>query len=234
MCALIQFGSIVTGITGKLGGHVYGNSQNGGTIRNKPATKKLWGYIKRGASGGGQSPQTNVSVISQAWKDLDDTERAAWSAYAVQYYTTRNLYGTHSLSGYTCFSKLNHNILLCGLPLITVPVPKVSLTDPGTCNFSTLSTSVVKIAYSNSLNPDEYFLVSATGTNTVTLIAQKKGFKIMGAYSSSVASPLDISTVYTQLKGAPLSGGWVTGKIEVINGVTGQRGMARSFTHVVA
>lgn len=232
--ALIQFGSIVTGIAGKLGGHVFGNSSNGGTIRTLSKTKKLWGYIKRGSSGGGQSPQNNVSVISQAWKDLDDSYRAAWSAYAVQYYTTRNLYGTHSLSGYTCFSKLNHNILLCGLPLSITPVPKITLTDPGTCNFSTLTTSLIKVSYVNGLAANEYFLVSATGTNSVTLIAQKKGFKIMKSFSSSFASPLDITAEYIAAKGSPLSGGWVTGKIEVINGLTGQRGMARSFTGQVA
>src|SRR4051812_17501208 len=129
--ARVQFGAIVTGMSGKLGGHVFGNSLNGATIRNKQATKKLWGYIKRGTSGGGQSPQTNVSLISQAWKDLDDSERAAWTSYAVQYYTTHSLYGVHSLTGYSCFSKLNHNILLVGGSIITVPVPKVTLSDPG-------------------------------------------------------------------------------------------------------
>lgn len=232
--ALIQFGAIVTNIAGKIGGQIFGGSQNGATLRNQVRNKKLWGFASISGTGNGQSPQTNVSIISQSWKDLTDAQRLAWTSYAVQYYTTRNLYGVHSLSGYACYSKLNHNLLLCGVPIITDPVPKTTLTDPGTCSISALSPTVFTVAYTNSLNPDEYFLISATGTNTVTLSIQKKGFKIIRNASSSVANPIDIYNYYLNIKGAPLSGGWITVKVEVINVVTGQRGMSRSTSHQVA
>lgn len=232
--ARIQFGSLVTGISGKVGGHIFGNSVNGPTIRNNTQRKKLWAYGKRTGSFSSLQPQVNVSLISQSWKDLTDAERAAWVSYAVQYYTTLNLYGSHTLTGYACYSKINHNILLCGLPLITIPVPKQSMTDPGTCSVVTLSPTVFTVAFTNALSHGEYFLVSCTGTNSVTLTPQKKGFKIIQVFDFHATSPLDIASNYIAIKGAPLTGGWVTVKIEIINVLTGQRGMARSFTHVVA
>lgn len=232
--ARIQFGSIVTGISGKLGGHIFGNSVNGPTIRNLAASKKLWGYIGGGSHRGAQTAQVNVSLISQTWKDLTDAERSAWTSYAVQYYTTHSLYGAHSLTGYSCFSKLNHNILLVGGTIITIPVPKVTLSDPGIVGIQTLTTGSFLVAFSGSLTPDEYWLVSATGTNSVTLVAQKKGFKIIKSFSSSQATPLPIIAEYTDIKGAPLIGGWITVKVEIINRVTGQRGNAKSAVSVVS
>lgn len=228
--ARIQFGSLVTGIAGKLGGHLFGNSLGGATIHNLPRTsrsKKLWGYIKR-------QQHINVATVVAAWKDLSDAERAAWTSYAVTFYTTLSLYGKHTLTGYACFSRVNHNILLTGNSIITVPVPKVGLTDPGSITINSLSPTVFTVAYVNSLGPDEYFLIAASGTNSVTLIPQVKGLKVIQAFSSSVASPLDIYNNYAGLKGAPLSTGWVTVRAEVINATTGERGMLKRVSHVVA
>lgn len=112
--AIIQFGDIITGMRGSVGGATYGNSRSGFTKRNKPIPTQPVSS-ERGLARG------LLAFWQGQWRTLTDTERAAWNAATANFPRVNSLGITYYLTGINLFSAFNINLALANETAITAP-----------------------------------------------------------------------------------------------------------------
>lgn len=239
--ARIQYGSIVTGMSGKLGGHTYSRSGYGGIVMNKtntPTKGKLWGNRDYGSdtvSGtGSNNAGLSVSKTSQAWKALTDAERQAWTTFSAAHFHIDPFGNKVSLRGYTFFMRVNTRLANIGKPYLTIPAADTIITDIGPISLTPLTTTSMKVNITNSIAPNEWVVVLATGSNSVGLVAPKKAHKFIQAFKSPVDLHLDVFDAYEAIKGAPLINAGVGVGVYVLNEDNGQIGPIVYSTNLVS
>ncbi len=228
--ARIQMGSIVTDISGKLGGHVYGSSRYGKTLSNKSSGKRKSLTFNTN----GNNVALNIATVSQSWLALTDSQRLAWQSYAVSYCTKTTNFGTHTLAAYTAYSRVNHNLLLCGEALIQDPVAPEIVTPLDAFGIASLTPSNFSISWSGGLSPNETFLVRASAGRSAGLGLQPRSLKLIKTFTSLDIPPYDILASYIKLKGAPVVDTVITVEVFIIDHVTGQRGKSRVLSSAVS
>lgn len=111
--ALIKLGSIVTGISGKLGGQTFGSGRSGAYVRNT-------GSIARSPSKLQMNRRVAMGEISQIWKTLTPSQRTAWNNGAAGL-TYKNRLGEDKVpSGYQLFMQRNAYLRMAGQNLVTI------------------------------------------------------------------------------------------------------------------
>lgn len=216
--ARIQYGAIVTDISGKLGGHSFSRSGYGGTIstkNNTNARKKLWGYLKR-TSGPG------IQITSQMWRTLSDSQRAAWDAAAALQTKTDPFGNKHVLSGYAFFMRCNNKLHIIGQPYISDPVAFGTVTR---LTLFTLTVSVgsgITVAFDNSLARNEFVVIGASQTGSTGADVSNPRIRVIQTFDNAASPPYDITTNYVDKYGEPIQYGKVGVSWYVINGLSGQ------------
>lgn len=109
--AKIKFSALVSEMSGKLNGSVVVRGKSGAFIRNR--------VIPINANTASQNAvRQNFAIISKAWSNLTETQRATWNA-GVENWKYSNLFADiKKLSGKALFQKLNSNLVLNGFALI--------------------------------------------------------------------------------------------------------------------
>lgn len=115
--AKIKLGTIVTDISGKVGGNVFAKNKAGAYIRRKSTIsnpQSVAQMLVRGV----------FASLSQGWRNLSDVNRQSWIDGAANF-MRMNVFGDNvKLSGKALFQSLNQNLLNVGLAQIdTCPVP---------------------------------------------------------------------------------------------------------------
>ena len=114
--ARVQYGALVTEITGSIGGMTFQNSKSGFTVRLKPSMSRYYSA--------NQTPHIQLlNTISYYWRKLTLIQQLAWDNLAAANIHT-NIYGRqYYLSGFNLFSSVNFNLNLIGeLGILNPPV----------------------------------------------------------------------------------------------------------------
>lgn len=100
MCALIKTGSLISDITGKVGGHVFQRTSSGLALRSGPAP------INKGINTQNEN-RIIATRIQQAWRALSVSDRNLWEVYATfkNKSTRKNILG--KLTGQSIFMQEN-------------------------------------------------------------------------------------------------------------------------------
>ena len=193
--AKIKLGSLVTEITGKIGGHQFSNSPTGTILANSPSQLKKNSY----------NLSSNLAVtttVKQAWRSLSQATRNTWCDWAqVNVYDTSAfaitnpfkpsvLTSSYLQRGYQLFIQYNVLRLNYGLSILTVPastphhIPPISVTVgtpsteiqfnlsrsyTGTKEFFVASISAPLPSF--RLNPGKSFIRQNLEYNNLTLIS---------------------------------------------------------------
>jgi hypothetical protein len=114
--ALVKYGSIITEIAGKLGGHIFQRTGAGHSVHTiqRPG---LWPSARKLAQ------RNNFLRVVNAWKALIPGDITLWQAATIEYPIENSLHETIYLSGYSLFLMLNLNLLEAGFSIITTPQP---------------------------------------------------------------------------------------------------------------
>ena len=115
--ARVQYGTIVTGLSGSVGGNVFARNINGNYTRRK-------------------SRNVNRNTISQAnfrnafgsiqrhWRSLTTSERNTWAVATPLYPYVNSLGVTSYYTSFQLFSKLNNQLFNVGVsPVLSAPTP---------------------------------------------------------------------------------------------------------------
>jgi hypothetical protein len=111
--ALVQYGSLITSMRGKVGGHVFQTNRKGDFIRTSVKPRAVYNSKTNGY-------RNNISAIGALWQGLSPSERAAWAASALTY-TFTNRYGvTYTPSAYELFFYINSLLYTYGIIYTTL------------------------------------------------------------------------------------------------------------------
>lgn len=117
--ALIKLGSVVTRISGKIGGQTFGESASGAYIKNSGTPRKSITLSQR-------SKMSAMATTAQQWRALTQAQRDTFNAASPDYPYLNRVGETKFYSGYAIFTKLRNNGLNVGFSGIPVPLPKVT------------------------------------------------------------------------------------------------------------
>lgn len=122
--ALIQLGSIVAEIRGKLGGTVFSRNRSGNYMRNK--TSPVNPNTERQVQ-----VRSQFSFLAGYFKDtITATQRDNWNSWANNSPFTNVLGNTYYTTGINSFIKINMMKLLCGLSIIADPPTEFGEASP--------------------------------------------------------------------------------------------------------
>jgi hypothetical protein len=181
--AQVEYGSLVTRINGKVGGHVFQRCGQTLSLRNKAA-------VKFSTSEDSLLTRSDFSQIANAWRALTDEERNSFTYYANTYPTFDRLGNPVVLSAYQLFIYLNRSLVALHRPLLTTCTPYVapSLTVPtiGTCSVSGHSFPVSVLHY-NATN--ELSMLYMTGLVPLNYASTSPKTKFVQAFSFYAGFP---------------------------------------------
>lgn len=129
--AVVQFGALVTGIKGKVGGQVFQGGRTGTIFKNKG---------NRGGSGSSERVKLlnsivpvnriNFAIVTKHWSSLTDGERNSWAAL-IGVWTFTNKFGdVYNGTAYQIFVAVNLNRLSLNLAIFDTAEVKVDAEDP--------------------------------------------------------------------------------------------------------
>lgn len=116
--ALVQYGTFITALKGKLGGQYFSSVKSGQMVSNisQPSNPNTL-Y--------NQSQKQIISLLSRSWKDLTEIQRVKWSNIA-DLLTFYNKYNQPYIpSGYMVYIQRNSNLLFSGYPIISDSIPTI-------------------------------------------------------------------------------------------------------------
>lgn len=123
--AQIKFSALVSDFKGKLNGSIFSSSSKGNFVRNRKSIKS----IKSPAS---QQAKFNLGRITSQWKTLSLAQMQSFENLA-EFYQTPNKFGDMiTPSPYLLYSRLNNNLNLIGVPLLTdaqQPEPEINVNN---------------------------------------------------------------------------------------------------------
>lgn len=179
--AKIKLGSLVSEITGKIGGHQFSNSVNGTILANAPSQIKKRSY--------NLSPNLAIiSVIKQYWRSLSQTNRNQWCDWAqVNVYDQTAFSITNPFKpsvqtssyvqrGYSLFVQYNACRLNYGFPILTVPAHTPHHIAPIVATLGTPSLEVQFNLSRNYNSTNEFFIASLSAPLPAYKSAPGKSF----------------------------------------------------------
>lgn len=216
----VKFGAVVVDGRGKAGGHVFSKNRGGAYMRTKVTPI---------------NPQTSfqaevrarLTEFSQGWRELTETERAAWNT-AVSNFTKTDVFGDiKKPSGINLYVRLNSNIQLGGGAAITEP-PVLS-TAPNTVEVtvtSDASTPTLSAAFTNSPVPaDTAYVIECTSQQSPGKSFLKNQYRVLTVLPAAATTPANILAAYTARFGALIAGqkiGFRSYAIDLLTGIKGQ------------
>jgi len=128
--ALVQFGSGVAMMSGRVAGTVHAHNRGGSYVRR-------FSVPVNGATGFQQNVRGSLGDASQAWRSLLDEQRAAWVAWASTHPVTNRLGAAILLTGQQAYVQLNRNAFSAGegQNIFDVPPPEPVFHFPFVADF---------------------------------------------------------------------------------------------------
>jgi hypothetical protein len=203
--ALIKFGGGVAGISGKIGGTVYGRNKAGAYARN-------WAKPVNPVTLSQAEVRARFQTASAGWSALTKPDRDAWNAAASLIERVNRFGETYIPSGRQYFMEINNSVGQAGLAAITAPPVSTSPPDApaGLVLTSTAAGGVLTVLSLASTGPNNAGVISLiieaapltvdTKTNVNTQYRQI-------TVEDTGASPYNILAAYTSLFGNIATGG---------------------------
>lgn len=115
--ALIKLGSLVTRISGKIGGQTLGTSASGSYIKNSGTPRKAITLRQ-------QTAMQRMATTAQSWRNLTEVQRQLFRSASSQYPYLNRVGETKYYSGYAIYTMLRNNLLQLGINSQPIPLPR--------------------------------------------------------------------------------------------------------------
>lgn len=115
--ALIKLGSLVTRISGKIGGQTLGTSASGSYIKNSGTPRKAITLRQ-------QTSMQRMATTAQSWRNLTESQRQLFRSASSAYPYLNRVGETKYYSGYAIYTMLRNNLLQLNISSQPIPLPK--------------------------------------------------------------------------------------------------------------
>lgn len=227
--AKIKLSPLITEIGGKLGNVVFQRNPTGPFARNLviPANPNTSAQ---------QTARSRMTVRSKAWAGLTEGQRLAWNTAAASGdWTLTDSFGNEfNPTGEQLYIQLNINGETVGAGPYVTPPAKVTLpaVTIGTLTVNSIGPAVSQ-AYNGVLGANFTLVISATRPLSAGIMSpQESLFRHIG--TSTAASPIDITALYTAKFGNPAAGQKIYSKLEVYSDNSGEVLNAGTTSAIVA
>lgn len=214
--ALVKLGSIVTALSGKVGGQYFANRgavTTLNTCKNPNSTPSSYR----------QAQQLNTFKISQYWRTMPNANQVKFINEASNYTYKNRVGDTVTYNGFELFMLLNQGRLLAQLPIIDDPLSKASLTLPSSQIVGT-NHNVLTITASN-LDANNRYLIWCSGPISPGVSNANKYLKLLEVVGESqLAGPRDFTNAYKLRFQTTAPGDYFGICIQAVRMANGQRG----------
>lgn len=213
--ALIKLGSLVTRISGKIGGQTFGTARGGSYIRNTGTTRKI-------NSGLAQNSLAAMSQTAQAWRELSQVERGRYNTASQAYQYTNRIGETKNYSGYAIFCQLLQYAKLINLVGPPRPLPKSSFVPADiTIEQPIGGQLLLQIERGQS---DVYYLLFCSPPFSKGITGPYKNQYFIGGYTANPESPFneDLTEALTEKFGTLPNGFKMYYRIDAVSRSTAQ------------
>jgi len=192
--ARVKFGSVVTGIKGKVGGQVFQQNRYGWTLRQKP--------IATGNNSASKSAKRQMLLqVSQHWRTLTDAQRIGWNDMAPSWPHVDPFGDPVQLTGYNLFCMVSLNLLTIGGTIVDAASLPATITALLTVDVSLgAAGGQYRIDFTPTpLVNDDVIIVWASPQVSAGegLVVSK--LKIIDSLSRINTSPIDASAAYSKV-----------------------------------
>lgn len=177
--ALIKLGSIVTRISGKVGGQQFGTTAAGSYMKNSGTPRKSITLLQ-------QTKMQKMADTSQAWRQLTPTQRELYRSASSSYPYLNRVGETKFYSGYAIFCQLRNNQINAGLTPQHLPLPKFSFTAATTATLVESGT-FINWTFNPPQNGVEYRLFLTRPASAGVTSGYKNAYFVHKAQGSQLA-----------------------------------------------
>ena len=223
----VKFGALMVDGRGKAGGSVFSKNRGGSYMKNKttPTNPRTTAQTMQ---------RQLLGQLAGQWRKFTQDVRNAWKA-ATADYPKKNIFGdTITLAGNALYNSLNANLAKVNEPPLTLPVSPQGVQDITMLNVTTLSTSQIIIALSDTLGSDNKAVIRATAPFSPGISNFNNKLRDIAVLDSTDGLVANVTNEYISVFGAPIIGQKVAFSFQVVNTNTGQAGVPSVIGDVVA
>lgn len=185
-----NFGAIVVAGIGKLGGQVFSRSNAGTVLKRKMSPVNRASQLQLNV-------RTRMSVISNAWRSLSESQRILWNAFANDRSYTNDFGLTVHLSGFGMFCKVNTNRASISLSMLLTPPVETNLYQISQVSALSLSgDQIILITIAPTIPANVLIKIYASSSINPGISKFYGVYNLIGYIDASYPYPIDISTMY--------------------------------------
>lgn len=200
--AKLKLSGLLTGLSGKLGGSIFGSGANGNYMRQNA-------YSQQPSTVQQQLYRNRVFEVSEFWRSLTPTQQQAWINEAPNYPYINNAGSTVEYTGYQLMLQCNQNRLLTDNTKLDSPGTTIT---PVNIELSPNSffASGINIDYS-SANTSTYICYYASKASTFPTKQHPSKLRFLGYIETDGANGQDnIKSIYVTKFSYPAVGEFIT------------------------
>lgn len=223
----VQYGTVITGASGSLGGIVAARNANGAYLRRKVKNVNP-NTIPQ------QARRNQFGSLSRQWKLLSAAQQNGWSIASPSFPYKNKLNIASTYTGFQLFAKVNNQLLSIGQTMITdapVPIPVDGLScDSATIDLVgvTLIVTGTNTTLNSTVVPDGVSLVVWATSGLSQGITKPKApqFRKVAVFDSATdLASVDIGAAYIALFGVlPPATSNAFFELQFVSNITGQVG----------
>lgn len=212
--ALIKLGSLVTRISGKIGGQTLGTSASGSYIKNSGTPRKAITLRQ-------QTAMQRMATTAQSWRNLSEVQRQLFRSASPSYPYLNRVGETKYYSGYAIYTMLRNNLLQLGVNSIPVPLPKDTFGPIGSFDIKFMMSKIQTVPTPSEPDTDYRLFFSRPVSRGVTDSYINLYF-LRILTGMDIGSMLDLTPQVIERFGAAPPGSRFYWRVDGVNFTTGQ------------
>lgn len=187
--ARVQYGAMITELTGSIGGTTFQRNRSGNIARTRSGTPKSITPLQSQA-------ETTLMVSLKNWQNLTLAEQIAWDVFAIANNKTDRFGTVKVLTGLNWFTSVNISLELVGLVTITVP-PVFGVTLPYNLTSFIVDQNKISIQQTPPLSPFKNgLLIFFTPPMSRTTTSFRRQLRLVSAVPQAPATEIDLTAFY--------------------------------------
>lgn len=229
--AIMKLTAFNGGMKGKVAGTIFQSSPHGQVLRTKPMIDPLksGGKLTHADAGRVIQAVNTISKLSTYWRQMSISERAAWSAAAINFPFKNKFGDTYTGSGYQVFMSVNAKVSNIGLDIIDNPPSAggVVIMPPFTIAYDS-TTKALNLA-TFAVESGCHYRVQATPPLSAGRSNRQSIYTTIAILDGTETFPVDLSSPYSIQFGFKPTTANIWFKITPVNDSNGQLGQPWEF-----
>lgn len=178
----IKFSTLVSGVSGKSNGSVFGSNNAGSYFRTNGSKVKPNTALN-------SRRKSLFSQVASSWRNLTDEQQTAWNNSVTNFIVQNSFGDNRTPTGYEVFTRINNALLEMGSPMVETPptprsVPSIADLDTVTPDLFLFMPTIGALNY-NKTNFDTVSSWVATGLSDITQALEGQFYTLQFGFPSN-------------------------------------------------